>query len=303
MQTSRKVRIKSRKKSAPHRQVEIEWRGLRAEVDEEIAPLVLELWKAGIVTTNSCQENFPGIAWIEFLSTRDAKKFLNLIVEYPVDTEEPFWETLYGRITGCGSDDAWDYNLHLYDRGVDEEVVGNEVIQNCTGPADFEYSVSIRFPRTDIPLILERLHSRARPTSRSRFSELEAKLLSFGGTEVVEMPEPHLDILLERGHLFDAKGRKRIRGELHQCHRNSVLRYVRHHSLGYGGTCEIATGYGLDEEGGWMQHSWLWDGARVIETNADFLRYYGVVLEPFEALKFVACQVFSCLPGYDRVPA
>jgi hypothetical protein len=48
--------------------------------------------------------------------------------------------------------------------------------------------------------------------------QLEAKLLSIGGSEVLTLPDPHLDILLERGREFDRKGRKLLRGELHRCH-------------------------------------------------------------------------------------
>src|SRR5262249_6077338 len=55
-----------------HRQVWVEWDGYGADVDEELAPLILALWKKGIVTCNSCQENRPGIAWVEFLTARDA---------------------------------------------------------------------------------------------------------------------------------------------------------------------------------------------------------------------------------------
>jgi hypothetical protein len=99
-----------------HPQVPIAWRGRYAEVDAEMAPLILLLWMAGIDTINSCQENFPGIAWVEFRTTRDAKRFLDLVAAYPdqgdIHTvndrtyvgDTPFWETLYGRITGHGAE-------------------------------------------------------------------------------------------------------------------------------------------------------------------------------------------------------
>ena len=89
-----------------HKQVAIEWRGRRAEVDEEMAPLILALWRAGISTTLSCQENRPGIAWIAFATPEDARRFLNRVAVYPdaADLREvngrtsvgnvPFWETL-----------------------------------------------------------------------------------------------------------------------------------------------------------------------------------------------------------------
>ena len=152
-----------------HKQVPVEWRGRRAEVDEEMAPLILALWRAGIATRLSCQENQPGIAWIAFATPEDARKFLNRVAVYPdpADLREgdgrtyvgnvPFWETLYGRITGCGDEGNWDYRVWVDDFGVSEELVGDELGTTHVGPADFEFNVSIRFPRTDMPLILERL--------------------------------------------------------------------------------------------------------------------------------------------------
>src|SRR4051794_25473803 len=66
-----------------HKQVPVEWLGLRAEVDTGIAPLILALWKAGILTYNSCERNRPGVAWVEFATTQHARRFLNLVAEYP----------------------------------------------------------------------------------------------------------------------------------------------------------------------------------------------------------------------------
>jgi hypothetical protein len=293
-----------------HKQVENEWRGLRAEVDVELAPLILALWKAGIFTTNSCQENFPGIAWIQFLTTHHAQRFLNRVAVYPDEGDMrlvngrtyvgdvPFWETLYGRATGYAGEKGWEYALNPYNRGVEEEIVNDEVVETCIGPSDFDFFVSVRFPRADIPLILERMQAPTRCPSCTRFPELQAKLLSIGGTEVVAQgPEPHLDILLERGRVFGRKGRKRLRGDLHRCHQNAAKHYAKHHALGYGGTCEIMTGYALAEDGLWHQHSWLWDGWHVIETNTNPTRCFGVILTPDESEVFVFGKVVCRLPG------
>lgn len=143
----------------PHKQVAIQWGDLRAEVDYKIAPLILALWKLGIHTVNSCQENRPRTAWIEFLTTDDAKQFLGIVAVYPdeEDEKEPFWETLYGRITQCGSANDWEYHLHPFNWNVHEEIVSDEVIETCIGPSDFEFSVSIRFPKKDIPLLVKLL--------------------------------------------------------------------------------------------------------------------------------------------------
>lgn len=138
-----------------HKQVWVEWKGEGAYVDEELAPLILALWQAGIDTMMSCQENRPGIAWLCFPTPLDAKMFLDLVAAYPDEDDVPFSETLYGRIAGCGSDGDWEYAVNVCDLGVEEDIVHGEVIQTCIGPSDFMFDVSVRFPRTDLPLVLE----------------------------------------------------------------------------------------------------------------------------------------------------
>jgi hypothetical protein len=142
--------------------------------------------------------------------------------------------------------------------------------------------------------------ARQQAMAHPRFRELEARLLSIGGDRVAPLPDKHLGLLLDRGRVFDPKGRKRLRGELHRCHTNAALLYAKHRALGHGGY-EIVTGYGLYEDGRWRQHSWVWDGERVIETNTDPVLYFGVVLNPFEAFIFVFGEVLARLPGYEEV--
>jgi hypothetical protein len=151
-----------------HKQVLISWREQWGEVDEELAPLVLALWKHGINATNSGQEDFEGIAWIEFLTPLDAKRFLDLVAVYPPEEElhavdgllyvgdVPFSDTLYGRITGCDQGD-WEYNIYVRNWGVTEDLTSDGVVEACVGPSNFDFFVSVRFPRGDLPLILERV--------------------------------------------------------------------------------------------------------------------------------------------------
>jgi hypothetical protein len=58
------------------------------------------------------------------------------------------------------------------------------------------------------------------------------------------------------------------------------------------------TGYGLGRDGCWFPHSWLWDGGRVVGTNADPVLYFGVLLTPPEASAFVLASLMPTLPGY-----
>lgn len=58
-----------------HKMVVVKYNDEEAYVDEGIAPLIEELWKAGIHTVMSCDENRPGWMWIEFRSSEYAEKF------------------------------------------------------------------------------------------------------------------------------------------------------------------------------------------------------------------------------------
>ena len=102
-------------------------------MDEEIAPLILALWKADIYTVNSCQENMPGIAWVEFLTADDAAEFLNLVAEY-----EEGIDTLYNRITQrlrweddrAMSAPFWEYAVYPHDAGLVEEFTEDDEIES-----------------------------------------------------------------------------------------------------------------------------------------------------------------------------
>lgn len=49
-----------------HKQVKIKYGKIKAEVDEGIAELILELWKIGLITSQSCQEYDFKMAYIIF---------------------------------------------------------------------------------------------------------------------------------------------------------------------------------------------------------------------------------------------
>jgi hypothetical protein len=139
-----------------HKQVIRNRLGNDVLVDEGLADLLQLMWNLGFNTWNSCQENRPGIAWIEFISTGDCTNFLNLIDHYSQDDSIPFAETLYGRVTGLGEDSCnWRYNAHLMNYGETETIVGDEIITTFNGYNDFHFSMSIRFPVSDIPLLVE----------------------------------------------------------------------------------------------------------------------------------------------------
>ena len=124
------------------------------EVDEGIAPLLEAIWDSGIITCNSCQENKPGIIWIEFLTAEDAEAFLAHVVSGldPLNSPEAD-DWLYSRIVGanCG----WQYAAHPHDAReyIDEEKGTMEL--SASESCEIALSISIRFPVGDYGRLLD----------------------------------------------------------------------------------------------------------------------------------------------------
>jgi len=140
--------------------------------------------------------------------------------------------------------------------------------------------------------------SQDRIRATPEFQQLQEKLLAIGGVQVVPMPDPTLNVLLQRGRVFQTTKRKLLKGPYHHCHQIAAVEYAKHQL--YGRACiEIVTGYALDkqEDGYWRQHSWLWDGQRVIEPNTEPCLYYGVISNPVEAARHVFWDVMMRLLG------
>jgi len=64
-----------------HKQVRIRHGEMEADVDEEIAPLILELWRAGVETISSCQNYLGFGVWI-IVSAASAAAFDRLLRGY-----------------------------------------------------------------------------------------------------------------------------------------------------------------------------------------------------------------------------
>ena len=132
--------------------------------------------------------------------------------------------------------------------------------------------------------------------SHKSFPALEAKLLAVGGTRVVPSPDPHIGLLIQQGRVIAGKLPKKVRGRRSRCHHNVAFRYLDNPF-----TYEIATGYGLTAADGlWRQHSWLWDGKRVLETTVVRDVYFGVVLDRVAAAGFVFGVVAYLLPELEE---
>lgn len=126
------------------------------EVDELMAPLLQAIWSYGIITNNSCQENRPGVMWIEFFSAGDAEAFLTCIVSGLDPINNPKADNwLYSRVKG--SSDGWQYAAHPHDvrEYIDPECGTIEL--NDSQSCGFTLSISVRFPQSDYERLLDLL--------------------------------------------------------------------------------------------------------------------------------------------------
>jgi len=125
----------------------------REQIDADLAPLIEQLWKAGIETMMSCQETEPGIAWIEFDSPADILRFLNLVLWYEDGPDSLYARANWQRFapTPPGS---WEYQFNLVDILEDQEE------QTVEGFVFLDSTVGLYFPRSDIPELHGRLMGR-----------------------------------------------------------------------------------------------------------------------------------------------
>lgn len=144
-------------KDRTHRAVLVEVGKYSELIDEVIAPLIQQLWRAGIRTLMSCQGAEDDKVWIAFDDAEQLARFLNIAAEYEVGSE-----TLYNRICFnkpyADLEQLWEFELFPIDAAhFDAEVrCTAEKEEHCDDPADFFFTYSVRFPRGDLATVFER---------------------------------------------------------------------------------------------------------------------------------------------------
>lgn len=132
------------------------------EVDAGIALLLESLWKLGISTFMSCEDNKDGRVWIDFSSSYDVGDFLQLVYAaaqeatiYPVGIAE--------RISGYhrNKDGSWDKNNWDYDTVINGPTERADASGKDLDARDtiFCVNISVRFPRSDYPFVLQAIKS------------------------------------------------------------------------------------------------------------------------------------------------
>jgi hypothetical protein len=112
-----------------------------AEIDELLAPLIREIWIAGIQTEESCQEfrDGEGEAWILFWNVTGFRRFLKAVT---TEKDSP----LYKRIVKNADDPRtnWRCQLDMDDLNRDREATKIVV----------RLSPALFFPQSDIPALV-----------------------------------------------------------------------------------------------------------------------------------------------------
>lgn len=141
-----------------HKTVVVEYKDKKANIDVKIAPLIKEMWKAGIDTSMSCQ-NSDGKVWIEFEDIEHMCDFLNII-----SLMDSAGEGLRHKIDISSGDSGWDFDLHIADlhgpdlldyllqRAGDDDDYKDWLLLPC-----FMLHCAVFFPRSDLPLVFERM--------------------------------------------------------------------------------------------------------------------------------------------------
>ena len=150
-----------------HPQVRVRHGKITARVDERLAPLIAELWKAGWETIRSCQRHTTGMVWIEFAQASDVEEFLNVVAHY-----DPAPGSLWRRAKawgfgqyGSASEPIGDFDINEQEkRGVWSYHVSmtdgaycNATGERCANIPQFCLSINVLFPRRDLAPALARL--------------------------------------------------------------------------------------------------------------------------------------------------
>jgi hypothetical protein len=126
---------------------------------------------------------------------------------------------------------------------------------------------------------------RSAVASQPELKSLKSLLLKLGGEMLVAPAGPDADVpaLLRQGFCMSGTVRLKVM-ERNGCHKN-VASVWRHQKFGVVG---VATGYALQTDGLWRQHSWgvLRDG--ILETTVDNSKYFGILMQGESADRFVA---------------
>ncbi len=155
---------------------------LAAEVDRELVPLILEIWRAGITTIHSCQDVGENLAELAVqlphladlvrretgrasIGLPDRNALLDLLGAL---ANAGARDELYERMVHWASPGAWQLVVAVQDAGLE---AGEDPAPDGTPRSELvAASFQVRFPRTDIDEMVERLlrHNRGEAVALGR---------------------------------------------------------------------------------------------------------------------------------------
>jgi hypothetical protein len=128
----------------PHKKIHIKHGQMQDDFDEEIAPLILNLWKLNITVMDGCQEVDPGWSFLEFVSSLDLENFLDLVSEPSSDSD-----SIHSKIENSEHSQNWEPDIQITDFGHENPKFSN-----------YHVHVYLRFPKSDIPGISKKISER-----------------------------------------------------------------------------------------------------------------------------------------------
>lgn len=138
--------------------VQVRWKDHDAQIDEELAPLMLELWKADLKASYIPENTRSEWVQLDFCPVRDAELFLNIVAEYEDTSDSLYnraqdaWVPPYEDLEG-----AWEFRVWVDDMAVKKTEADGKLNEVCAGPRDFVFSLAVLVPRSDFPKVLDRM--------------------------------------------------------------------------------------------------------------------------------------------------
>ena len=166
-----------------HKQITVYYAGYQdfIQVDEGIAPLLLTLWDAKIRTCNSCEENEPGMMWIEFYSMKEVERLLTILIKSLGDRIHKHPEVhdwFCYRILGHEGEKLNAWHFDAYPNVSPARLNQKNIYPKRIFDSRVELSVSVRFPKEDDQIVLD-LVSKYLRNGLDNFEELSEAQWSY----------------------------------------------------------------------------------------------------------------------------